>query len=250
LEISKSEITKQRKVDKSIVTNADIAADQIICAQLKEHFPDDGILSEERGFSRPSNNGRVWVVDPLDGTKAFAKGGSGYCVMIGLVERNAPRLGVVFDPVGGVIWGGLVGHGCFSWENGEEPRRIDPSPIPAVPRLITTPSLSSDFKDRMLQELKMEAAPAMHSVGLKVAEIIRGASHVYFSHHPLSLWDTAAPVAMALAQGSTCTLIDGSQLDYSAMERGPWSHPSPLVISRGVDHERTIQTLARLLKTS
>src|SRR5262245_23398068 len=74
-----------RKADHSIVTEADLRSDEVIRTGLRKAFPDHGILTEETGLQGPPNGGFMWVVDPLDGTKAYAKGISGFCVMVGLL---------------------------------------------------------------------------------------------------------------------------------------------------------------------
>jgi len=247
LEMSTQDLKKFRKKDHSLVTEADLEADRMIRAFLMEAFPEDSILTEEVGYCVSTPNNRVWVVDPLDGTRAFAKGKPGYCVMIGLLVEGLPKMGVVYDPERGVTRGGASEKGCFLWPQDGPPQRLQPPEVPETPRFITTPSVDATLLEGMLTELNMVAAPSMHSVGLKVAEVIRGASHVYFSHHPLSYWDTVAPVAMALECGAVCTLADGTALNYTPSTEGPWSHPQPLVVTRGVDHNHVIETLQQLM---
>jgi fructose-1,6-bisphosphatase/inositol monophosphatase family enzyme len=79
-----------RKSDDSVVTKADLISEKIILEGLRTSFPDHGILSEEAGISGNIHSQYLWMVDPLDGSKAFAKGIPGFCVMIGPSKRGAP----------------------------------------------------------------------------------------------------------------------------------------------------------------
>ncbi|HJX52153.1 MAG TPA: inositol monophosphatase family protein, partial [Polyangia bacterium] len=108
------------------VTEADLAANALIVGRLAQEFPDDAILSEElpddgSRLGRP----RVWMVDPIDGTRDFVRGQPGYVVMIGLCVDDRPALGVVAHPSTGVVWSGVVGQGA--WRD-----RTDGTRIPIV----------------------------------------------------------------------------------------------------------------------
>ena len=86
------------KADQSPVTSADRACEKLIAAALEEAFPEDGILGEE-GARKESSSGRRWVIDPIDGTRDFIRGGPLWCVMIGLEEGDEVKAGVVYLPM-------------------------------------------------------------------------------------------------------------------------------------------------------
>src|ERR1700733_14128733 len=109
--LSESPLVREKKPDHSIVTNADHEADRIIRSGLKKAFPDHSILTEESGLEGPSNAEYLWVVEPLDGTRAYAKGVTGYSVMIGLLKEGQPHAGVVFDPLEGHLYEAVQGEG-------------------------------------------------------------------------------------------------------------------------------------------
>lgn len=88
----------REKADRSLVTEADLASEQEILPRLRDHFPQDNILSEEAGISGPSS-GRQWIVDPLDGTTNFSRGLPVFAVSIALWEDDEPAVGVVYIPV-------------------------------------------------------------------------------------------------------------------------------------------------------
>lgn len=88
----------QEKRDRSLVTDADLAAEQVVLGCLREAFPEDNILSEETGVTGPSS-GRQWIVDPLDGTTNFSRGLPFFAVSIALWVEGEPAMGVVYLPV-------------------------------------------------------------------------------------------------------------------------------------------------------
>ena len=103
----------ENKADESPVTLADREANALIVGGLEAAFPDDAILSEELpdDGSRIGRT-RVWMVDPLDGTKDFIRGREGFSVMIGLLDGASPALGVVYQPIGDKLYYATRGGGA------------------------------------------------------------------------------------------------------------------------------------------
>ena len=99
----------ERKDDESPVTIADREAERAIRAVIERHFPDDGILGEEFGLARPHAR-RRWLLDPIDGTRAFITGRPLFATLIALVEDGVPVLGVMDQPVTGERWTGARGE--------------------------------------------------------------------------------------------------------------------------------------------
>jgi histidinol phosphatase-like enzyme (inositol monophosphatase family) len=102
-------IAADLKSDRSPVTIADRSAEQAMRAVLSERFPDHGILGEEFGLDRPDARHR-WVLDPIDGTRAFITGRPTFGTLIALLEGDTPILGVIDQPVTGERWVGAVGR--------------------------------------------------------------------------------------------------------------------------------------------
>src|SRR5437763_14009334 len=101
------------KSDGSPVTEADLAADNIICDGLARLMPDIPALSEERAHSvRLPYRGSFFLIDPLDGTKEFVAGRNEFTVNLALVADGTPLLGIIGAPALGLIWRGLVGCGA------------------------------------------------------------------------------------------------------------------------------------------
>ena len=112
LEISKTDFKTEKKEDSSPVTIADLEADKILREGLLQRFPTHAILTEENGLIGNEKSEYTWLIDPLDGTKAFAKKIPGFCVMIGLLRAGIPHLGVVADPLEKSIYFALKGEGA------------------------------------------------------------------------------------------------------------------------------------------
>jgi histidinol-phosphatase len=113
-----------RKSDGTPVTAADRAAERIVRERIGERFPGDGILGEEEPEA-PGTSGRRWIVDPIDGTKAFTRGVPLYSTLLALDDEHGPAIGVIGLPaLGQVVYAGR-GLGC--WADGQ-PARVSDTP--------------------------------------------------------------------------------------------------------------------------
>lgn len=244
LKIEREGITRDRKADRTIVTNADHAADRVLREGLAKAFPDIPILSEESGLHAVESTARFWAVDPLDGTKAFARGDAGFAVMVGLVEAGRPVAGAVYDPrrdelfLGAEGWGVARSLGGAPLAPANRPARSGP------PRLVVTSSMPDAEAERLAAALGAEAPPhKVHSVGVKVGLLVSGAYDVYANTHPVSVWDLAAPAAVLAAAGGTFTDVEGRPLDLSpTTERVAGGTLATL----GVDHAAVLAALRRV----
>lgn len=111
--------TETKRDSFDFVTSADLKSEEYILKRLSEEFPKDSILSEEKGFVG-NNTSRIWMVDPLDGTKDFKNRGTGFSIMIGLCQDGKPVLGVVYAPAKNLIYFSQEGHGAFLRYNGKD----------------------------------------------------------------------------------------------------------------------------------
>src|SRR5438034_11141101 len=114
------------------VTDADRMSQRYIVAGLRQRFPNDGIVGEESDtgtsitFECPDPLGRVWVIDPIDGTNNFIAGLGAFCVCIGLMERGMPVLGIVFDVTRDILYASTKGNGAWS---GNQRLRVLDTPL-------------------------------------------------------------------------------------------------------------------------
>jgi 3'(2'), 5'-bisphosphate nucleotidase len=205
----------ERKSDSSPVTEADRAAELIILAALARAAPGVPVIAEEEVAAGriPAHDDLYFLVDPLDGTKEFVRGGDDYTVNIGLIERGAPVLGAVFAPATGVLEAGITGAGAWREEGGERcaiRTRGRPSELVAV-------ASKSHFTQNTADYLQAAVGLCGHvSVGssLKFCIVAEGRADIYPRLSPTSEWDTAAGHAVLLAAGGRVDAPDGTPLRY------------------------------------
>jgi 3'(2'), 5'-bisphosphate nucleotidase len=197
----------ESKADASPVTEADRAAELIILAALASAAPGVPVIAEEEVAAGriPQHDDFYFLVDPLDGTKEFVRGGDDYTVNIGLIERRVPSLGVVFAPATGRLHGGIVGDG--GWLDEGSGRR----PIRTRERgeEVTAVASKSHFNQPTADYLEAAVGACGYvSIGssLKFCIVAEGKADIYPRLAPTSEWDTAAGHAVLLAAGG---LVDG-----------------------------------------
>ena len=173
----------------SPVTRADLEADEAIRERLHRSFPDDPILSEEtRDTPARQAAERIWVVDPLDGTKEFIEGLPQFAVSIALVLRGEPVVGVVAHPPSRECFWGAQGEGAFA---GEQPLGISSTTClsDAVALVSRTEQRRGQLSEwsGWFRELR-----PVGSVALKLAWVAAGRGDLWFSAAPKSEWDVCA----------------------------------------------------------
>ena len=203
------------KSDESPVTIADRAAELIILAALAKAAPAVPVVAEEEVAAGriPAIDDCYFLVDPLDGTKEFIRGGDDYTVNIGLISNGTPLLGVVFAPARGSLYGGIVGEGA--WMQDSAGRR----PIVTRERgdAVTAVASKSHFNQPTadyLAEAVGECDYAGIGSSLKFCIVAQGQADIYPRLAPTSEWDTAAAHAVLLAAGGRVDGPDGQPLGY------------------------------------
>jgi histidinol-phosphatase len=122
-----ADLRVERKPDRTPVTDADLAVEDAIRANLAECKPNDTVVGEERGGSVGA--GRAWLIDPIDGTKNFLRGVPAWASLIALIVDGTPVVGVASAPALGRRWWAGAGHGAWTSVNGGEPKRISVSSV-------------------------------------------------------------------------------------------------------------------------
>jgi len=140
--------------------------------------------------------------------------------MVGLCVEGEPLLGVVFQPLGGILYRGILGEGAFVEENGAtRPLRVVDRPDPRGCRLISSASHRTAHIDRVRETLGISDEMSLGSVGLKVALIARGERDLYVNPEGFSkLWDSCAPQALLTAAGGVLSDIWGRPIDYRSKD--------------------------------
>jgi len=204
------------KGDQSPVTEADHAAERIILAALAKAAPGVPVIAEEEVAAGriPAHDDLYFLVDPLDGTKEFVRGGDDYTVNIGLIAGGMPRLGVVLAPEQEQLFAGIVGDGAWieSPTSGRTPitTRQRPADLVAVASKSHFTQNTSDYLD------SLHPGCGHVSVGssLKFCIVAEGQADIYPRLSPTSEWDTAAGHAVLLAAGGRVDAPDGQALRY------------------------------------
>ncbi len=203
------------------VTQADKASNEFITTQLQKNFPDYGILAEESkdDFKRLILE-RVWLVDPMDGTREFIDKIGQFSVMIGLVEKHRPVLGVVFQPTTNKLYSAVKNQGAYL-TIGNERTRLRVSDVEEITkmRLVVSRSHRAKLVDAMKEALGIQQEVSSGSVGLKVGLLAEAQSDLYL--HPNSKtkeWDTCAPDIILQEAGGIMTDLWGEPLQYNKQD--------------------------------
>jgi 3'(2'), 5'-bisphosphate nucleotidase len=207
LEIVRRGFEVEAKRDSSPVTEADRAAELIILAALARAAPGIPVIAEEEVAAGriPAHDDIYFLVDPLDGTKEFIRGGDDYTVNIGLIEKGSPKLGVVFAPANGRLHGGYVGSAAWL-DEGQGRREIRTRPRGEGLTAVASKSHLNQATVDYLNEAVGICAYISVGSSLKFCLVAEGRADIYPRASPTSEWDTAAGHAVLLAAGG---LVDG-----------------------------------------
>lgn len=188
---------------KALGKAGDQTANQFLVHALREQRPDDGLLSEEMKCDGSRlEKSRVWIVDPVDGTREYGEERADWAVHVGLSVDGVATVGAVALP-------GLDG--------GVVLRTDQPRPVPPAPeklRMVVSRTRPAAEAVAVAERLGAELVP-MGSAGAKAMAVILGQADIYLHSGGQYEWDSCAPVAVALAHGLHCSRIDGSPLVYN-----------------------------------
>lgn len=215
---------------KALGDKGDSDANRFLCEAIRDARPDDGLLSEEEK-DNPARlaKSRVWIIDPVDGTREYSEGRSDWAVHIALAVDGAPVVGAVALP-------GLAGQVVL--------RSDRPRPLAAMaesPRFLVSRSRPAAEAQAVAQALGGTLVP-MGSAGAKAMAVVRGEAEIYLHSGGQYEWDSCAPVAVARAHGLHCSRIDGSPLIYNR----PDTFMPDLLICRQEWAETVLQRVSAL----
>ncbi len=219
------------------VTEADLAADRMLRDMLLGARPEYGWLSEETADS-PDRLGRerVWLVDPIDGTRSFVDGVAEFAVSVGLAVDGRAVVGVVYNPATDELYHASLGGGAF---RDGEPVRVSASPA-GLPVALAS---RSEIRRGEFHELREEWEVRPYgSTTCKMVRVADGSAHLFLSRGPKSEWDVCAADLVVREAGGGVTDAEGRELRYN--------RPEPFVrgvlATGGVDHGATLTRVAVL----
>ncbi|WP_454885115.1 3'(2'),5'-bisphosphate nucleotidase CysQ [Sphingomonas oryzagri] len=211
---------------KALGEAGDQTANAFLVRAIRHQRPDDGLLSEESADDRSRlDKSRVWIIDPLDGTREYAEGRDDWAVHVALVIDGVPLVGAVSEPARSTLW------------------RSDTASLAALhgaPGVLVSRSRPPEVATRTCQHLDVPMRP-MGSAGAKTMAVLRGEAVAYLHAGGQHEWDSAAPVAIAVAAGLDATRLDGQPLVYNQAE----SYMPDLLVSRPEWTGRLRDALAR-----
>jgi 3'(2'), 5'-bisphosphate nucleotidase len=188
---------------KSLGKAGDQTANQFLVHALRQQRPDDGLLSEEsKDTAERLSKSRVWIVDPVDGTREYGEERADWAVHVGLAIDGVATVGAVALP---------------GFEGGIVLRTDQPRPLPtaaARPRLVVSRTRPAAEAVAVAEALDGELV-GMGSAGAKAMAVVLGEAEIYLHSGGQYEWDSCAPVAVAAAHGLHCSRIDGSPMRYN-----------------------------------
>ncbi len=197
------EVRQQGLVGRELKDAGDQAAQAVLARLLAEHRPDDAVLSEEAADDKARLTAhRVWIIDPLDGTREFSEPPrDDWAVHVALWEDGDLTAGAVAQP--------SLGE---TFDTGRPP--VVPPRTSSRPRIAVSRTRPPAFVQALAAEIDAELVP-MGSAGVKVMSVVRDVTDAYVHAGGQYEWDNAAPVAVARSAGLFCSRVDGSELRYN-----------------------------------
>lgn len=213
---------------KALGKAGDQTANQFLVSALREQRPDDGLLSEEsRDTDERLSKDRVWIVDPVDGTREYGEARTDWAVHVALCVNGRPETGAVALPGLGIVL-----------------RSDAPIALPALPqrpRMVVSRTRPAAEAVAVSDTIGAELI-GMGSAGAKSMAVVRGEAEIYLHTGGQYEWDSAAPAAVALAHGLHASRIDGSRLVYNNAD----TYMPDLLICRAEWAEQVLAEVAKI----
>lgn len=198
------------KPDRSPVTSADLAVNRILEGRLREAFPDDGWLSEESPDDPARlEKARVWVIDPIDGTKAFIRREPEFCISVALIEAGRPVVAAIFNPSTDELFSARRGGGLLFNDNPSAWPEYSANRNPVI-------ALSPwEYEAGRFKSLGAAANRPMRSIAWALALAASGRIHAVATFEPENEWDVAAGTLLIEETGGTITDGSGQRLEFN-----------------------------------
>jgi len=237
-------LVKERKEDHSLVTNADHEADKILRDGLRAAFPDHAILTEESGLEGSPKSQYVWIIDPLDGTKSYARGTTGFSVMVGLIKEGKPFLGIVADPAEGHLYEAVKGLGArYTFASRKETLQVSTRSDLSTMPVVTSTGFPDKYSAALKPLLPGTWLEPINSVGIKVGMIVRQRADIYLTHHGIHYWDSCAPLVILEEAGGKMMYGNGDPLVYAL--DGIYNHPGRIVATNNQNHADVLAQISK-----
>jgi 3'(2'), 5'-bisphosphate nucleotidase len=231
------------------VTAADRESNELIVTRLRKEFPDDGILAEESTDNDDRlKKDRVWLIDPMDGTKNFIKRDGDFAVQIGLAVGGETVAGVVYQPTRDLLYRAARGGGSWMEDANHSVSRMNVSNRTQPEDMVLASSRShrSPRMERVVSAFGFKEETRRGSVGVKMGLIAEQKADLYLHLSPgTKQWDTSAPEIILSEAGGTVTDLFGQPLRYNGVRI---DNQNGVVATNGAAHDLVIENLAPLLR--
>ena len=234
------------KSDNSPITEADIASNKII--QKIISASDYPILSEEtKDNKKRLEKETVWIIDPLDGTSDFINKTGEFTIMIGLVRKQVPVLGIIYCPPQNTLYVAQQNQGSYQLA-GEKWSKMSVSTISDLTKSRTVYSRHhSEESERLFFKYIKTKKLMKRGSSLKAIDVASGTSELYFtSTNKIKQWDTCASYCLVKEAGGNMTDVYGNDLNYNIDDV---NHQNGIIVSNGLVHEKVINSYKRFLKS-
>jgi 3'(2'), 5'-bisphosphate nucleotidase len=229
----------------SISTHVDKASQDVILEYLHAQFPADALCAEEStaGLAKVAHRGpRVWVVDPIDGTRGFAKKTGQFSVMIGLLIDGEPVVGVVSEPAQDRTTYAWVGGGCWTMVADGTSVRCTVSRRPLRDAVLTQSWSKPGQPSRPVRALAPAGVVETYSGGVKLAQVARGDADVYANVYETFFdWDICAGHVLVNEAGGRVTDLSGGPVRYAADR---FAQTRGLLATNGLFHDDAVRALS------
>jgi len=234
------------KSDNSPITEADIASNKII--QKIISTSDYPILSEEtKDNKKRLEKETVWIIDPLDGTSDFINKTGEFTIMIGLVRKQVPVLGIIYCPPQNTLYVAQQNQGSYQLA-GEKWSKMSVSTISDLTKSRTVYSRHhSEESERLFFKYIKTKKLTKRGSSLKAIDVASGTSELYFtSTNKIKQWDTCASYCLVKEAGGNMTDVCGNDLKYNIDDV---NHQNGIIVSNGLVHEKVINSYKKFLKS-
>ena len=234
MKIYRRDFTTTFKKDNEPLTEADLKSNNII----KKIIASTGypILSEESlDDKKRLDHDKIWIIDPLDGTSDFVSKSGEFTIMIALVNKHEPILGVIYWPINDILYVAQKGGGAHKFANGVWEKLVISKRLELCNcRVLGSRHHLSSNEANFLKQLNVEKFSERGS-SLKVTDICSGTAELYFTMtNKIKQWDTCASNRLIIEAGGRMTDMFGNKLEYNTKNI---YHKNGILVTNGIIHD-------------
>jgi 3'(2'), 5'-bisphosphate nucleotidase len=232
-----------------ITTHADRQAQEIVLKHLRATFPTDAFCAEEETETlagAATSGPRLWIIDPIDGTRGFARKNGEFSVMVAFADQGRIGVGLVLEPARARLTYAVRGGGCWRRDRGSEPQRCQVTRTARMADATVTQSHSRNPAEpsREIRALAPRRVLESYSAGIKLALVARGEADLYLNtYEGFHDWDIAAGHILVDEAGGRVSGLAGQELRYGLP--GAWQRHG-LLGSNGLVHEEAVARLKEI----